>query len=137
MLQAEVTAKDSRVTAVLQHPGANIKGKGANLHGGAFPTVWAPFHSGWVFRTADSAAPPGTVLHFSNVTLVLSEATYTGTHGSGFMDFLDLGKNGHVCFTNRCASMCLGEVCSTMKSTSWLGIGHSHMMSNYSVYTSH
>lgn len=84
--------------------------KGSNEHGAqsyhrqAFPTVWAPFRGGWVFRTADHAAPPGTVLHFANITLVLPNATYADIYNSGFMDFLDLGERGHVCFTNRCAS---------------------------------
>lgn len=102
-MQEETAAPDCRVTDELQFPGANIKGAGAAAD--AFPTVWAPFHSGWVFRTADHPSPPGTVLHFANMTLVLPNATYAGVHESGFMDFLDLGERGHVCFTNRCAAI--------------------------------
>lgn len=96
-MQDETPAPASRVTDVLQFPGANLKGSNA----GGFPTVWAPFRSGWVFRTSDYAGKPGTVLHFSNVTLALPGETYAGVASSGFLDYLDLGTNSHVCFTNR------------------------------------
>ena len=102
MLQAEVPASKSVVTEEVQHPGAEIMGK--NTNGQGFPTLWAPFRSGWVFRTADSTAKPGTVLHFSYITLAMPDVTYGGIYASGFMDYVDLGDKGLVCISNRCAS---------------------------------
>ena len=101
VLQAEVPASKSVVTEEVQHPGAEIMGK--NTNGQGFPTVWAPFRSGWVFQTADSTAQPGTVLHFSYITLAMPDVTYGGIYASGFMDYVDLGDKGLVCITNRCA----------------------------------
>eukprot|EP00892_Ulva_mutabilis_P010488 jgi/Ulvmu1/7811/UM004_0040.1 len=101
---AEVPAADGQLADELQWPGANIRGSGIPGHAPhgapAFPTVWAPFRSGWVFQTAGHGAPPGTILHFANVTLVLPNATYAGVYDSGFLDFLRFGENSRVCFTN-------------------------------------
>lgn len=65
------------------------------------PIVYAPFHAGIVFPVQGTASAPGATLHFSNVTFLVSNATYDALGASGAMDFFALGSYARVCFSNR------------------------------------
>jgi hypothetical protein len=60
------------------------------------------FHTGRKFRIADGGIPPGTALYFSNMTVLVANATFGSSHSSGIMAFFELEGIARFCFINRC-----------------------------------
>lgn len=80
------------------------------------PTVLSFFHTGTKFRIEGSTSPPGASLYFSNVTVLVANASFAYLHSSGIMDFFELGKIARFCFMNRSAtSVCVSGLAHAMK----------------------
>lgn len=107
-MQPLVPPSHAQVTPIIDLPGVVLQGESlldtlSTEQPKRIPTVFAPFHAGWIFRTDSRDAPPGVTLQFSNMTLLLSNVTYEGIYESGLMEFFDLGTSAQVCFVNRFA----------------------------------
>ena len=107
-MQPLVPASDATPTSTVEFPGVALRGESvlktpplSVTQPKRIPTVFAPFRAGTVFTLAGRQAPPGVTLNFSNMTLLLPNATYKGIYKSGLMNFFDIGKHSRFCFTNR------------------------------------
>jgi hypothetical protein len=109
-MQQSVPPQESRVLGPVQLPGAEISGRSVTpLKDGQqplrIPTVYAPFQSGIVFEfgPGDEEGIPGPTLHLTNITLFLSNITFSELGTSGFRNFFRFQNNARVCITRRYA----------------------------------
>lgn len=108
-MQEEIPAAEAIEIGPIKYPGILLKGRSVSTntqpqeqsHTLRIPTVFAPFYAGAVFPIQASNAPPGTTLHFANMTLFVANATYATLGESGVMDYFQLGTHARVCFSNR------------------------------------
>ena len=119
-VQQLVPAALATLAPVIQFPGRQLTGKSvidslSDKQPKRIPTVFNPFYSGFKFRLVARESPPGTTLHFSNMTLMVQNATYDSLATSGVMDFFEFGDSARVCITNRCdAGLAAGNVVSCL-----------------------
>lgn len=83
-----------------------IAGKSVLGNGGLrVPTIFAPEYSGYKFQVQGVEQPPGTILEFRNMTIVMPDAVFdspeTNFQESSIMDYFDMGTSARVCFLNR------------------------------------
>jgi hypothetical protein len=105
-MQRAVPAWQAQEVPVIVFPGRqftghSVLGSVANVQLKRVPTIFAPFYSGFKFRMAGRESPPGTAVLFTNITLLVANATYETLFTSGMMDFFALGTLARVCFSNR------------------------------------
>ena len=105
-LQQMIPAAEASLAPEIQFPGRQLKGRSvldtlADRQPKRIPTIFAPFYSGFKFRLVERETPPGTTLHFSNMTLMLPNATYENLASSGMMEYFDFGQSARTCITNR------------------------------------
>jgi hypothetical protein len=108
-LQPAIPASQAKDLPPIFWPGREVKGRSvpasdSGMQPKRIPTIFAPFHSGYKFSLAGRESPPGSVLLFSNMTLLMANATYSSFNTSGIMEYFDLGTNARFCFINRSAA---------------------------------